>query len=112
MSAQAAMAGLFPPNPSQKWNNNIDWQPVPVHAIPYDQDYVLAADKQCDHFDFIMLEYLNETIYGGLFNKYRPLINYLEKNAGQKLSTVTDLCNLYDVLLVEKMKGFWYVNKW
>ena len=40
ISAQATLAGLFPPNEDQIWNSSIQWQPIPVHTIPVKQDFV------------------------------------------------------------------------
>lgn len=105
------MAGFFPPMGSQVWNENLSWQPIPVHTEPQDQDYLLAAGKQCDHFDYQMIQYLNTTAYTELFEKYRSLIRYMEINSGTTLSTYTDISTFYDVLMVEKLKGFWYGNK-
>uniref|UniRef100_A0ACB8FUS9 Uncharacterized protein n=1 Tax=Sphaerodactylus townsendi TaxID=933632 RepID=A0ACB8FUS9_9SAUR len=34
MSAQANLAGLFPPTTEEIWNPQIPWQPIPVHVVP------------------------------------------------------------------------------
>lgn len=33
MSAQLVLAALFTPSQEEKWNENIDWQPIPVKKI-------------------------------------------------------------------------------
>lgn len=40
MSAEANLAGLFPPNGMQRFNPNISWQPIPVHTVPIAEDRV------------------------------------------------------------------------
>ena len=40
MSAYSNLAGLFPPNGSEVWNDNLQWQPIPVHTVPQDRDHV------------------------------------------------------------------------
>lgn len=34
MSAAAVLVGLIPPTAAQLWNENINWQPIPIHTIP------------------------------------------------------------------------------
>lgn len=43
MSAEANLAGLFPPNGMQRFNPNISWQPIPVHTVPIAEDRVRLA---------------------------------------------------------------------
>lgn len=43
MSAEANLAGLFPPDGMQRFNPNISWQPIPVHTVPIAEDRVSLA---------------------------------------------------------------------
>lgn len=43
MSAEANLAGLFPPTGVQRFNPNISWQPIPVHTVPIAEDRVRLA---------------------------------------------------------------------
>jgi len=40
MSAYCNLAGLFPAQGSELWNDKLLWQPIPVHTVPKDTDYV------------------------------------------------------------------------
>lgn len=111
MSAEANLASLFRPFGDQIWNKNLQWQPVPVHTVPLSQDYLLASDKRCDQFDYVMLQYMNTTAYTSFFTNYASLIKYAEEHSGLKLTTLTDITNLYDTLFIERLKGKWLVSE-
>lgn len=110
-SALSALAGLFPPKYNETWNEQLRWQPIPVHTQLKRDDYILAAEKRCDHFDYIMLQYMKGPEYTNFFQKYASLIQYLEAHSGMKLPTITDIVNLYDVLLVEQIQKKRFSNK-
>lgn len=110
MSAQANLAGLFPPIGNQKWNENFNWQPIPVHTEPRDQDFTISPQRQCDRFDYEMTKYLNTTEYKQLLIRHRPLITYLERHTGLQLPSLVSLAHLHDKLAVEQLKGYRYVS--
>lgn len=109
MSAEANLAGLFKPFGYQVWNEKIKWQPVPVHTVPQ-QDDSLMGFKRCDHFDYVMLQWMNTSAYTNLFIKYKSLIEYLESNSGAKLSTLAQILLLYDALYIQQLKGLRFVS--
>ncbi|GAB6033432.1 hypothetical protein CHUAL_013317 [Chamberlinius hualienensis] len=38
MTAACCMAGLFPPSEENKFNPNLNWQPVPIHSVKKEND--------------------------------------------------------------------------
>ena len=52
-----------------------------------------------------MLQYMNTTAYTDLFTKYRSIIDYVEKNSGTKIRTITRINDIYDTLFIERLKG-------
>lgn len=76
--------------------------------MPFEEEYLLTAEKRCDHFNYLMIEYENTSAYQNLFEENAPLIGYLEQTIGMKLPTITDIVNLYDALLIEKLKNYRY----
>lgn len=107
MSAQANLAGLFPPTGDQIWNADLLWQPFPISTLPTHEDYLLATAKRCDHYDYVMVNYLNQSNYQRLFKVYGPTIKFLEQNSGEDLSTLQKLLTLRDALYVEQHTGKW-----
>jgi hypothetical protein len=45
MSAQCNLLGLYPPVGTDKWNNDVPWQPIPVHTRPSHEDLVRSNFK-------------------------------------------------------------------
>ncbi|XP_057551253.1 lysosomal acid phosphatase isoform X2 [Hippopotamus amphibius kiboko] len=48
MSAEANLAGLFPPDGMQRFSPNISWQPIPVHTVPIAEDRVRLASSSLE----------------------------------------------------------------
>lgn len=76
--------------------------------MPFKEEYLLTAEKRCDHFDYLMIQYENTSAYQSLFKEHAPLLRYLEQSLGIRMTTVTDLVNLYDALLIEQLKNYRY----
>ncbi|KAK7893398.1 hypothetical protein WMY93_022550 [Mugilogobius chulae] len=57
MSAEANLAGLYPPNGSQVFNPNIKWQPIPVHTVPMSEERLLSFPlNDCPRYKKLMNE--------------------------------------------------------
>ncbi|KRY68328.1 Prostatic acid phosphatase [Trichinella pseudospiralis] len=80
-SAVCNLAGMFPPDESQIWNENIQWQPVPVHTLPTNQEYLLRTGFNCPALHAVFQTQSNELIEK-VENDYKELFAYLENNTG------------------------------
>lgn len=109
MSAEACLAGLFPPKDYQIWNSFLDWQPIPVHVIPLNQDYLIAGINSCDRYDALYAS-ADQILYNEQMEKFGPLIEYLKENSGGKLNTVANFKSLFDILKQERLRNFRYKN--
>uniref|UniRef100_A0A8C8E7M3 acid phosphatase n=1 Tax=Otus sunia TaxID=257818 RepID=A0A8C8E7M3_9STRI len=57
MSAQASLAGLYPPTQGQIWNPRILWQPIPVHTVPLSHDNLLYLPfSHCPKYNELLRE--------------------------------------------------------
>lgn len=109
-SAQSALAGLFPPFGFQIWKEDLNWQPIPVHTQPLEQDYALANKRKCDRADYEMILFENSSAYTEMLDENMPLITYLNEHSGRNLSTFTDVNIFYADLLIEQQKGYRFVR--
>lgn len=40
MSAESVLAALYPPRDGQRWEPDLNWQPIPIHTTPEHMDKV------------------------------------------------------------------------
>lgn len=105
MSAESNLAGLFPPNGGQIWNDHLLWQPIPIHTIPEYSDYVLAAKKPCARYNYEMKKYEESPEIRSLLEKFQHLMRYLEENAGKPIRSFNDVQSLHNTLWIENLKN-------
>ncbi|XP_075227834.1 lysosomal acid phosphatase-like [Lycorma delicatula] len=113
MSAQCLLAGWFPPSGSEIWNEQLIWQPIPIHSVPIDKDQTLALRAPCPRFwcerqNVLMHIADNET------PEDKKLFKYLTTKSGENISTIDDLATLYSTLKKEELNGLtlpdWTIN--
>ncbi|XP_033762261.1 lysosomal acid phosphatase-like isoform X2 [Pecten maximus] len=105
MSAECNLAGLYPPASDQMWNNNITWQPIPIHTKPKYEDNRINMGEDCpsytEQYDADMrsppiaaIDKANQDFYKFLYNK-----------TGWGPQNVTTLWKIADLFLCEKAHG-------
>lgn len=108
MSAQANLVGLYPPADVQKWNTELNWQPIPVHTRSLEKDYRLALALQgCDRYIYFLMNYLGQSHRFESFQQNQTFLKYLEMKTGQEFKNPLDVTYLYDALIVEQLQGKW-----
>lgn len=111
-SAQANLAGLFPPTADEKWNNNILWNPVPVHTVPSKFDYILTAGKECPKYEAAYDRYMKESEeVQRIYTEHAELFPYLSQHSGMNIATITDVYWLYNTLEIERDSNKTLVKK-
>lgn len=101
MSAQANLAGLYPPKGKDVWNKDIAWQPIPVHTEKEKHDKLLAMKKSCPAFDTALENVKNSDEFRKLMSQYQPLFEYMTKNTGRRITNLEDAQYLNSILFIE-----------
>ncbi|XP_045465282.1 testicular acid phosphatase homolog isoform X3 [Harmonia axyridis] len=91
MTAEATLAGLYPARGKEVWNNNIRWQPVPIHGSPNSQN---VATNMLSPFP-------NLPEFPALAEMYSPILEYICERAGENM-TLPKLFTFFDTISCEK----------
>ncbi|XP_069504817.1 prostatic acid phosphatase-like [Ambystoma mexicanum] len=74
MSAEANLAGMYPPKGVQVWNPNIQWQPIPVHTVPEADELLLVHPFiKSEKFSKLLNETLNSLEFTNLISPYTEI---------------------------------------
>ena len=71
MSANSLLAGLFPPKDYQKFNSNLDWQPIPIHTYDFDTDPIFFPMGNCPRYNELKNGVLKSQEYIDTNNQYQ-----------------------------------------
>ncbi|XP_077115806.1 testicular acid phosphatase homolog isoform X2 [Ranitomeya variabilis] len=109
MSAQANLAGLYPPNGTQQWHPDIPWQPIPVHTVPVSQDRLLKfPSKDCPRFYELMKETIQLLEYRNRMKAWKDFIARIANVTGYSVGPADHrwMGNVYDTLFCQKSHNF------
>ncbi|XP_053307498.1 testicular acid phosphatase homolog [Spea bombifrons] len=109
MSAQANLAGLFPPQSSQLWNPDLRWQPIPVHTVPVAQDRLLKfPSKDCPRYYELMKETLQQPDYQNQIRSWKEFTERLANYTGYNTEHTSThrVWKVYDTLFCQKSHNY------
>ncbi|XP_044743029.1 venom acid phosphatase Acph-1-like [Chrysoperla carnea] len=102
MTAQLVLAGLFPPNSVQQWDEDLLWQPIPVNFLRLHEDYWLVdPTSYCPKYIEIRNKFINE-IDSEVLKENENLVKYIEENSGKELNKLREIFDLRQTFLVEE----------
>lgn len=102
MSAEANLAGLYPPNGSQVFNPNLKWQPIPVHTVPKSQERLLSFPlDDCPRYNQLMKETEQTEEYLNVTASYEDLIELVRNKTGLNTTTIESVWSVTDTLFCE-----------
>lgn len=103
MSAQSNLAGFYPPQSKDVWNDEIPWQPIPIHTIPEKLDMVLAAKKSCPVYEYELKKLYKSEEFKTYDKKIADIYKYLTTHSGKSVKSLQSVQNIYSCLHIEEL---------
>ncbi|XP_026866282.2 lysosomal acid phosphatase [Electrophorus electricus] len=106
MSAEANLAGLYPPNSSQAFHPGLKWQPIPVHTVPQSLERLLSFPlPNCPRYQQLMNMTEKTKIFLNVTRTYEDFMNMVRKNTGLDTVSIETVWRIYDTLFCEGKHG-------
>lgn len=112
MSAEANLAGFYPPKGSMIWNNTLLWQPIPVHVVPRATDNVLRMSKPCPKYEQMARAFSTGSLVSSIIAENQKWFDYCTEKTGMDFTTLTNFQTLHDVLKVEEKQFGFKLPEW
>ncbi|XP_015190022.1 PREDICTED: venom acid phosphatase Acph-1-like [Polistes dominula] len=102
MSLQLVLAGLFPPINIQKWDTNINWQPIPYTYVPTIEDNILLP-MDCPLYSEEYQRVLKTPEVIQKMAEFSEMNANLTKWSGKQINNPLDMYSLYNIFMAEWM---------
>jgi len=116
MSAYCNLAGLFPPENSQVWNDKLLWQPIPVHTEPLEMDYVLSMDAACAKYTEALDDVYDSDWVKKEEQRNEQFYKFIDNVTGSQDFSIRNLWDVADTLYCEKVHNMslpsWVNRTW
>ncbi|XP_021244581.1 prostatic acid phosphatase-like isoform X2 [Numida meleagris] len=109
MSAQATLAGLYPPTQGHIWNPRILWQPIPVHTVPLSHDNLLYVPfSHCPKYNELLRETFATRDFQKQLKQYRSFLKFLASHTGYPLKKLNSerILRISDTLQYEDINNY------
>ncbi|XP_034461010.1 lysosomal acid phosphatase isoform X1 [Hippoglossus hippoglossus] len=104
MSAEANLAGLYPPSGQQVFNPNLKWQPIPVHTVPQSEERLLSFPLgDCPRYNQLMNDTEHTEEFINITIKYKDILELVKNKTGLNKTNVETVWSVYDTLYCESV---------
>uniref|UniRef100_A0A8C5G2L0 Lysosomal acid phosphatase n=1 Tax=Gouania willdenowi TaxID=441366 RepID=A0A8C5G2L0_GOUWI len=102
MSAEANLAGLYPPQGGQVFRPGLKWQPIPVHTVPLSEEKLLSFPMHdCPRYKQLMNETTHTEEFIKIITEYKDFLHFINNKTGLKNISVENVWVVYDTLFCE-----------
>ncbi|KAL2088760.1 hypothetical protein ACEWY4_015659 [Coilia grayii] len=102
MSAEANLAGLYPPNDTQVFEPTVHWQPIPVHTVPQSQERLLAFPLGgCPRYNVLLNETEHSDAFLNVTETYKDFLAMVRNVTGLTNATLESIWSVHDTLYCE-----------
>lgn len=102
MSAEANLAGLYPPVGRQVFTPTLKWQPIPVHTVPKSEERLLTYPlSDCPRYKQLMNETEQTAEFRNVTAIYQDVIELVRNKTGLNDTNVETVWSVYDTLFCE-----------
>lgn len=112
MSAQVNLAGLYPPKGSQIWNEELLWQPIPVHTLPKKEDQILYMERPCPKYKRLYNETYKSDYFKKIDRDYAGFYQQVSNLTGWQIDDIHYFAQLQSVLYVYTNYDSSYLPSW
>ncbi|XP_039284645.1 venom acid phosphatase Acph-1 isoform X3 [Nilaparvata lugens] len=102
MSMQLVQAGLYPPIETQRWKNDLNWQPIPYKHEPLFQDKLLLVTIPCFRYYEAMKEIMELEEVKQLIKKNEPTFEFLTNKTGMEVKSFNHSLYIQGILRAQE----------
>jgi len=104
MTNALVQAAVYPPKGDQVWNEDLLWQPVPIHTVNSEDDW-LAQETLCPVSKQGMKDALQTDDILELNEENKELYYKLQMYTGMNVTGIDDVADIHGTLLSEQSAG-------
>ncbi|CAL1280555.1 unnamed protein product [Larinioides sclopetarius] len=102
-SALAHLAALYAPEGNWKFEDELDWQPIPIYTLPTKDDKYLSFNSTCPRARQEQRKLIGSLQTIEEYQKHKTMLKAVSQYAGFNISQGINALWLYDLLMIEKI---------